>query len=69
MQGAITWTIAEQDQYLDIEGLVQDRSISIANALGIRQSWTKPSIYSPLSLNALNMLMFCFQFSVGIWLY
>ena len=28
----------------DIDGLVQDCSISIANALEILQSWTKPSI-------------------------
>ena len=30
----------------DFDGLMQDRSYSIANALHILQSWTKQSIYS-----------------------
>ena len=33
----------------DIDGLVQDCSISIANALEIQQSYTKPSTYAELS--------------------
>ena len=34
-----------------IDGLAQDCSISIANALEMLQSCTKPSIYAPPNLN------------------
>ena len=42
---------------MHINGLVQDCSISIANALEILQSCTKPSIYESLRLNELTLLV------------
>ena len=38
----------------DIDGLVQDRSISIANALEILRSCTKPSICKNISLSRID---------------
>ena len=41
----VSLSYAQQNNIHDIDGLVQDCSISIANILEILQSCTKPSIY------------------------
>ena len=45
----------------DIDGLVQDRSNSIANALELPQSRTKPSIYSQYNATQNNTVLYISQ--------
>ena len=42
----------------DIDGLVQERRNSIADALNLRLSWTNPSIYSLLELFSITLLLY-----------
>ena len=53
----------EAQTHLHIDGLMRDWSISIANALEILQSWTKPYIYATISLS--HKLVWKFQQNSG----
>ena len=51
----------EMSSMRDIDGLVQDRSNSIANALELPQSCTKPSIYSQYNATQNNTVFYISQ--------
>ena len=51
---AIAWMKGGPSHHVHIDGLVQERRNSIADALELRLSYTNPSTYAPPDLSVLT---------------